>query len=147
MPTENLSLIGRTTEEIRAVVQSAAGLPPYRGSQVAEWLYRRIQPGQNGGFLADFTVMTDLPVAVRTTLQVAFGQPLLTLDRMQTDTRDGTIKALAKLTNGDHPIECVLLPDVKRVSVCLSTQVGCPMACAFCATGTQGLPKQVVNPI
>ena len=47
------------------------------------------------------------------------------------------------MTKGGHPIECVLLPDAKRVSVCLSTQAGCPMACAFCATGTQGLTRNL----
>ena len=70
-------------------------------------------------------------------------RPPLALVQKQEDPRDGTVKALAKLVNGDHPIECVLLPDEKRVSVCLSTQAGCPMACAFCATGTQGLTRNL----
>jgi len=139
------SLIGQTTEEIRALVVEAAGLPAYRGSQVAEWLYRRSLPEQGGGFAADYAAMTDLPQSVRAALtEMGAGMPLI-LTQKQEDPRDGTVKALAKLTKGGHPIECVLLPDEKRVSVCLSTQAGCPMACVFCATGTQGLTRNLTT--
>ena len=137
------SLIGRTTEEIRALVGEAAGLPMYRGSQVAEWLYRRPLPEEGGGFASDFAAMTDLPKDARGALAEKFAGPPLLLTQKQEDPRDGTVKALARLANGGHPIECVLLPDEKRVSVCLSTQAGCPMACAFCATGTQGLTRNL----
>jgi len=136
-------LIGRTTEEIRVVVGEATGLPAYRGSQVAEWLYRRPLPEQGGGFASDFLAMTDLPQNARGALAGRFAGPPLLLTQKQEDPRDGTVKALARLTDGGHPIECVLLPDEKRVSVCLSTQAGCPMACAFCATGTQGLTRNL----
>ena len=137
------SLTGQTTEEIRACVSAATGLPAYRGSQVAEWLYRRPLPEEGGGFALDFAAMTDLPKDARAVLAERFAGPPLVLTQKQEDPRDGTVKALAKLTNGGHPIECVLLPDEKRVSVCLSTQAGCPMACAFCATGTQGLTRNL----
>ncbi len=100
-------------------------------------------PEQGGGFSADFAAMTDLPRDARAALAEQFARSPLLLTQSQTDPRDGTVKALAKLTNGGHPIECVLLPDAKRVSVCLSTQAGCPMACAFCATGTQGLTRNL----
>ena len=138
-------LIGLTTDEIRARLSETEGVPAYRGSQVAEWLYRRLLPEQGGGFQAEFAAMTDLPKETRTTLTEAFAGPPLTLVQRQMDARDGTIKALATLTSGGHPIECVLLPDARRVSVCLSTQAGCPMACAFCATGTQGLTRNLTT--
>ncbi len=143
MLTQN-SLIGLTTAEIRAKL-AELGIPAYRGSQVAEWLYRRMLPETGGGFNAGFAAMTDLPAGVRATLSETFTGPPLRLDRQQSDTRDGTLKALATLTDGGHLIECVLLPDVRRVSVCLSTQAGCPMACAFCATGTQGLTRNLTT--
>lgn len=139
------SLIGLTTEEIRVRLSETLEVPAYRGSQVAEWLYRRILPETGGGFSAGFAAMTDLPARIRTALAESFTGSPLTLTRQQNDTHDGTIKALATLTNGGHPIECVLLPDAKRVSVCLSTQAGCPMACAFCATGTQGLTRNLTT--
>ena len=135
--------MGYTTEEIRAVVNEGTGLPAYRGAQVAEWLYRRIMSELGGGFQADFDTMTDLPKEARVVLAEKFSGSPLTLVQKQEDSRDGTVKALARLNNGDHAIECVLLPDDKRVSVCLSTQAGCPMACAFCATGTQGLTRNL----
>lgn len=134
-------LIGQTTEELRALT-TEAGLPAYRGAQIAEWLYQRISPGMGGGQNASFEAMTNLPKDARARLG---DYPLtpLSLVQQQEDTRDGTIKALARLENGGHPVECVLLPDPRRVSVCLSTQAGCPMACVFCATGTQGLTRNL----
>lgn len=119
------------------------GLPAFRGTQIAEWLYHRLLPGQGGGFNAAFAHMTDLPQAARAALAAAFDCPVLVPGEERTDPRDGTVKILARLAEGNHPIECVLLPDKKRVSVCLSTQAGCPMACAFCATGTQGLTRNL----
>ena len=145
LETKSQTLLGQTTEEIRTRLTEAHGFPAYRGSQVAEWLYRRRLPETGGGFAADFAAMTDLPKDVRQTLMDTYAGPPLRLVQSQTDTRDGTLKALARLTDGEHPIECVLLPDTKRVSVCLSTQAGCPMACAFCATGTQGLTRNLTT--
>jgi 23S rRNA (adenine2503-C2)-methyltransferase len=136
------SLIGMTTSEIAEAVVKV-GLPAYRGKQIAEWLYRRIMPGENGGVEADFLAMTDLPLAARTTLAETFLISPLERTVGQRDTRDGTVKLLTRLKAGRHNIECVLLPDEKRVSSCLSTQAGCPMACAFCATGTQGLSRNL----
>lgn len=136
--------MGKTTDEIRDAV-AAVGLPAYRGTQIADWLYRKALPGAGGGFEANFLAMTDLPQAARRTLAETFSLQPLMLDTTQRDGRDGTVKALARLQNGGHPIECVLLPDAKsgRVACCLSTQAGCPMACAFCATGTQGLTRNL----
>lgn len=136
------SLIGLTTAEIKEQL-SALGLPAYRGAQVADRLYRRIQPGQGGGVDLTFVGMVFLPAPARALLAEQFGPSPLTAGEVHTDTRDGTTKILARLTNGDNPIECVLLPDARRVSVCLSTQVGCPMGCTFCATGTQGLTRNL----
>jgi 23S rRNA (adenine2503-C2)-methyltransferase len=136
------SLIGMTTDEIAAAVETV-GLPAYRGRQIAEWLYRRILPGEHGGIESDVLAMTDLPLAARKTLAETFTLSPLDAAQEQRDPRDGTVKLLARLSDGGHPIECVLLPDEKRVGCCLSTQAGCAMACAFCATGTQGLTRNI----
>ena len=141
----NEGLIGGTTAEIREAVAEATGLPAYRGSQVAKWLYRRMLPEQGGGFAAEFAAMTDLPRTARETLAAQFPTKPLMLSEVHTDQRDGTVKILARLTQGNNPIECVLLPDARRVSVCLSTQAGCPMGCTFCATGTQGLSRNLTT--
>lgn len=137
------SLMGRTTAEIREAISAATGLPTYRGTQIADWLYRKMLPEQGGGFEADFARMTDLPLGARETLAGRFSLSPLTAGEERRDSRDGTTKVLAHTTQGGNPIECVLLPDKERVSVCLSTQAGCPMACAFCATGTQGLTRNL----
>jgi len=137
------SLTGLTTEEISRLLVEEAGTQAYRGKQVAEWLYRRMMPDEGGGFNAKFSAMSDLPAQLRATLEERFPDQPLRLCESHKDSRDGTLKLLARTTVGDHAIECVLMPDEKRVSVCLSTQVGCPMACAFCATGTQGLTRNL----
>jgi len=139
------TLIGLTTDEIKAALSAHAGLPEFRGKQVAEWLYRRMMPEENGGFNADFAAMTDLPLAARPKLTELFGAKPLICDQRHEDKRDGTVKLLARLTHGNYPIECVLLPDAKRVAVCLSTQAGCAMGCTFCATGTQGLTRNLTT--
>lgn len=128
---------------MKSAVSDATGQPGFRGKQVADWLYRRTMPDERGGYNAAFADMTDLPASIREDLAQKYGgQPLLKGERRE-DKRDGTVKLLARLSNGNYPIECVLLPDARRVSVCLSTQAGCPMACAFCATGTQGLTRNL----
>lgn len=137
------TLLGLTTPEIKEAVSAATGGPAFRGAQIADWLYRRLTPEQGGGFLARFAAMTDLPKDLRVLLAESFDENVLTLVHERADPRDETLKVLAKTVNGGHPIESVLLPDRRRVSVCLSTQAGCPMACAFCATGTQGLTRNL----
>ena len=140
--TQN-TLVGMTTEEISGTIATELGAPQFRGRQVAEWLYRRMMPGELGGFEAQFAAMTDLPAGMRVELAERFSDQPLRLCERHEDSRDGTLKLLARTTQGNHPIECVLMPDTNRVSVCLSTQAGCPIACAFCATGTQGLTRNL----
>jgi 23S rRNA (adenine2503-C2)-methyltransferase len=130
-------LAGLTTIGIKDIVTSSTGQPGYRGAQVAEWLYRKPLAR-----IPEFLNMTDLPVSLRTALDEKFSLLALTEATLQEDLHDGTVKVVAALYDGPH-IECVLMPDERRVSVCLSTQAGCPMACAFCATGTQGLARNL----
>ena len=139
-----IQLIGETTEEIKAHLESL-GLPGYRGKQVAEWLYRRALPGQGGGAAADFGAMTDLPLKLRGELTERFALAPMALAQEQRDSSDGTIKIVCETrAAGDGlQIESVLMPDERRVSVCLSSQAGCPMGCTFCATGTQGLARNL----
>jgi 23S rRNA (adenine2503-C2)-methyltransferase len=130
-----------STDRIRDAI-AVLDLPPYRAKQISEWLYRRALPEQGGGANARFATMSDLPAALRERLADSFEIQPLTLRREARDRRDGTIKIVAATHDGLE-IESVLMPDVRRVSVCLSTQAGCPMACSFCATGTQGLARNL----
>jgi 23S rRNA (adenine2503-C2)-methyltransferase len=134
-------LIGQTTEEIKSLFV-AEGLPAYRGKQVAEWVYRKKPSAPSASKSMDFSVMSDLPARMRADLAGKYQISPITIVETAKDTRDGTIKILAALSDGPK-VEAVLMPDDKRVSVCISSQAGCPLACAFCATGTMGLARNL----
>jgi 23S rRNA (adenine2503-C2)-methyltransferase len=125
-------LIGLTTKECEAVAQEA-GQPAYRGRQLAAWLYRR------GALSLD--AMTDLPSAFRARLAETYtvGLPVVA---HRDAAPDATVKYLMKMADGET-VESVYLPYPDRVSVCLSTQVGCPAGCTFCATAQGGLSRNL----
>lgn len=125
-------LIGRTTEELTAISREA-GEPAFRGKQLAAWLYRR--------GAVSFDAMTDLPRAFRGWLEARYevGLPEATHRDVSPDE---TIKYLLRQSDG-LTIESVYLPYEDRVSVCLSTQVGCPAGCTFCATAQGGLARNL----
>ena len=110
------------------------GLPGYRAGQVRKWLF------QKGA--ATFDEMTDLPAELRSTLGDQF-QIWTTRVAQHRKAADGTEKLLLELD--DHQqIECVLLRDDKQhCAICISTQVGCAMGCVFCATGIDGVIRNL----
>lgn len=85
--------------------------------------------------------MTDMSKGLRETLSQAFAFELPQI-RTTKISQDGTIKFLLGLSDGQL-IETVLIPNEDRYTQCLSTQVGCPMACTFCSTGTMGFVRQM----
>lgn len=125
-------LLGLNTEELRALVQKE-GAPAYRGSQLAEWLYRR--------GARTFEEMTNLPEALREALKKRYevGRSRVVTAR---HSRDGTAKLLLEMRDGAR-VETVGLPYAGRFSGCLSTQVGCPVGCVFCATGQGGFVRNL----
>ncbi len=112
---------------------SAHGAPSYRAAQIATWLYRH--------GVRDFAAMKNLPAELRDALVGAFriGWPEVAHVSRSTD---GTRKMLLRLDDG-ATIESVLIPDVERLTLCVSTQVGCAMGCGFCATATLGLGRHL----
>ncbi|MFQ5830339.1 MAG: 23S rRNA (adenine(2503)-C(2))-methyltransferase RlmN [Candidatus Methylomirabilia bacterium] len=109
------------------------GQPRYRGRQLATWLFKK-------GVL-DFERMTDLPKEFRHGLaeQAVIRAPEM-LERIA--SRDGCQKFLLRLADGAL-VQSVLMADADRLTLCLSTQVGCGFACAFCLTGTMGLVRNL----
>ncbi|HEV8472322.1 MAG TPA: 23S rRNA (adenine(2503)-C(2))-methyltransferase RlmN [Methylomirabilota bacterium] len=105
----------------------------YRGRQVATWMYRK------GVF--DLDAMTDLPKDFRAALAGRARIALPELERA-TPSQDGSRKLVFRLEDGGR-VSSVLMPDDGRVTLCLSTQVGCGYACAFCLTGTMGLSRNL----
>ncbi len=117
------------------------GEPRYRGRQIARWLYGR------GAQTVD--EMTDLPQAFRARLRTETRISGLTLLRRQDAPDSAATKFLVALEDpqagaGGQTVECVLMRfDDGRRSACLSTQVGCAMGCAFCATGLSGFSRNL----
>lgn len=107
--------------------------PAYRGGQLARWLFRR-------GAL-EWKQLTDLPHPLRQDLATNYDLRALTL-RERVVSQDGTRKFLFGLRDG-HSIESVLIPMADHTTFCLSSQVGCAMACRFCATAHGGLTRQL----
>lgn len=113
---------------------AAQGWPRYRAAQLLAWIYRR--------GATRFEDMTDLGKRERTVLEAlaTLGAPVL--DECRRDPEDGTEKLLFRLEDGET-VESVLIPDDERLTLCLSTQVGCTLDCTFCLTGTMGLTRNL----
>ena len=111
------------------------GIGPYRADQLAGWLYRR--------GVDDFDAMTDLGRDLRARLDAAWTTRALEVESVQ-QSRDGTRKLLLRARDGER-IESVAIPELGRLTLCLSTQVGCAMACSFCATGALGFRRNLTT--
>ncbi|MEE8311900.1 MAG: hypothetical protein V3R77_06560, partial [Candidatus Binatia bacterium] len=104
------------------------GFEPYRASQVAGWVYNR-PPTELGD-------MSNLPVELRAALDEDFDCSLPRV-AYRSDSADGTIKLLVELCDTEV-IESVIIPREERLTLCISSQVGCAIDCAFCATARLG---------
>jgi 23S rRNA (adenine2503-C2)-methyltransferase len=113
-------------ERLRAAV-SERGEPDYRGRQLCQWLY--------GKLAADFAEMTDLPLQLRESLAADYRLDSAVPILAQFSRTDGTRKYLFDLGDGAH-VESVVMWYEKRTTLCISTQVGCPLDCTFCETAT-----------
>jgi 23S rRNA (adenine2503-C2)-methyltransferase len=112
---------------------AAAGEPAYRAAQVVRHLWEKPAP--------DFAHMTALPLELRTALAERFTIPRLELVARQTSS-DGTEKFLFRLPEGQE-IETVAIPEGGRLTLCISSQAGCALQCAFCATGRMGFQRNL----
>ena len=126
------NLLEMTPDEIVALVEGL-GEPAYRGRQVAKWVYVK--------GIADFAAMTDLPRDLRERLaSVAVVAPPEIVGRHV--SRDGSVKLELGLADGRR-VQSVVMPDGDRLTLCVSTQVGCGFGCGFCLTGTMGLERNL----
>jgi len=112
---------------------AARGEAPYRLTQLVPRLWQR--PVRRWGDA------TDVPLALREALDAEWPLPALVLETRQ-QSSDGTAKSLWRLPDGEA-IEAVLIPEGARRTLCISSQAGCPLRCAFCATGTMGLKRNL----
>ena len=111
----------------------ARGEPAYRGRQVVRRLWHTP--------VATFDEMTELPKEFRSALDEAFALPRLDIASRQ-KSLDGTEKFLFRLHDGQH-IETVTIPEGDRLTFCVSSQAGCALRCAFCATGLMGFARNL----
>lgn len=108
--------------------------PPFRSRQVYRWLARGA---------ASFDEMTNIPLSDRERLKSLFPRIASSESEAEFDDTDGSLKLQIRLEDG-AAVECVLLEDIEgRKTACLSSQVGCPMGCAFCRTGSLGFLRDL----
>ena len=134
-------LIGLTLNQLRNVV-AELGMPRFAAGQIARWLYQKR--------VTDIESMTDLSKTARQRLAEHY-----TVGREEPKaaarSKDGTVKYLFEGVGG-RDVEAVYIPDRDRATLCVSSQAGCKMNCAFCMTGRQGFhgnltTAQIINQI
>ncbi|MCG8363995.1 MAG: 23S rRNA (adenine(2503)-C(2))-methyltransferase RlmN [Pseudanabaenales cyanobacterium] len=124
-------LLGASLEALTAWAQQHSQ-PAYRGKQLHQWIY------QKGA--RSLTEISVLPKQWRQAVaHIPIGRSAL---HYRSEAPDGAVKFLLKLTD-NQVIETVGIPTAKRLTVCVSSQVGCPMACNFCATGKGGFIRNL----
>ncbi len=129
------ALLGRSSAELVDWVVSQ-GQPAFRGRQLHDWLY-----GKGARSLETITV---LPKAWRASL-LENGVTVGRLRELQRSVSSDETTKLLLATEDNETIETVGIPTEQRLTVCVSTQVGCPMACRFCATGKGGLQRSLAT--
>src|SRR5574344_2714112 len=119
------------TDRFKFILQ--IGEKKFRASQIEEWLWKK--------GVRSFDEMTNLSVSLRQTLQTHF---TFKQTRIGNDVQsaDKTMKFIFRL-HDDRMVEGVLIPSGDRVTACVSSQVGCPLRCTFCATGTMGFVRNL----
>jgi len=109
------------------------GEPAYRARQIVHHLWQKP--------VDSFEEITTLPTELRQALSVAFSMPRIALEASQKSS-DGTQKFLFRLADG-QAIETVAIPEGRRLTLCISSQAGCALQCAFCATGAMGFARNL----
>jgi len=131
---EKLNLIGMSQGELETFF-AESGEKPFRARQVLQWMHQR--------GVTDFDLMTDLSKNLRNNLQsiARVEVPATVSERL---SNDGTVKWLFASGSG-QAVETVFIPEAGRGTLCISSQVGCALDCAFCATGAQGFNRNLTS--
>lgn len=111
----------------------ALGQPKFRAKQLSEWLLKKNS--------RSYDEMTNIPKALKEELSSRYAL-FSPIEAARQTSADGSRKYLLELADGVS-VECVGMPSGSRLSVCVSTQAGCGMGCAFCATGAAGLARSL----
>ena len=115
---------------------AGAGFPRFRAAQIRQWLFEKLVIAPEA--------MLNLPKTLRSALDESFFAPSMTVEQT-VPAGDGVTKLLLRLHDGEH-IEMAVIPaEDGRVTFCLSTQVGCPVGCRFCASGKNGFRRNLLR--
>ena len=132
MAEQKIDLKSMTLPEIEAFLASL-GEPKFRAKQIFVWMHRGVE---------HFDEMTNLPKALRSKLAEQCTLTALKVERKQVSKLDGTIKYLWKLED-DNCVETVLMRYKHGNTICVSSEIGCAMGCAFCASTIGGLVRRL----
>ncbi len=127
-------LLSRSLHELCASL-AEMGEPAYRASQIMQWVFER--------GAGSFDAMTNLSKALRSALDERFTLYTSEIIR-RAASEDGTVKLLLRWPDGETS-ECVMLPAEQHITACVSSQVGCPVGCRFCASGLDGLKRNLTT--
>jgi len=130
---DRIELLGMNMDELKQFAVDVLEEKPFRGKQLFKWIYGKRE--------TDFDVMTDMSKVVRAKLKRVAKIGRLNPSEVH-HSADGTIKFLWELRDG-LKVESVLIPEVRRLTLCISTQVGCAMGCDFCVTAKGGFTRNL----
>jgi 23S rRNA (adenine2503-C2)-methyltransferase len=125
-------LFGKTLNELKEVVNNL-GLPKFAADQIADWLYAK--------GVGSIEEMSNLSKKARSLLSEQYDPGIRLPQKVQVSS-DGTKKYLFETDSGKF-IETAMIPEDDRITVCVSSQIGCKMGCLFCMTGKQGFQGQL----
>jgi 23S rRNA (adenine2503-C2)-methyltransferase len=131
--TAKTNLLGLDREGLERYFAETLGEKRFRAQQVMKWIYHR--------HVTDFAEMTDLGKELRGKLE-QHAEVVPPKVMFEKPSADGTYKWLLGM-DGGNAIEAVFIPDKGRGTLCVSSQVGCGLACTFCSTGTQGFNRNL----
>ncbi len=127
-----MDILSLTSDEMREVFKENS-MQAYRAAQVYEWLHKHL--------VSDYDEMTNLPKDMRESLKELFPVPVFSIERKAVSI-DGTAKYLFALPDGDY-VESVVMKYKYGYTICVSSQVGCKMGCAFCASALGGFKRSL----
>ncbi len=130
---EKINLLGLERDDIRQWMVDL-GEKPFRAHQIADWIYKKD--------CRDFSSMTNIQKDLREKLDRVACIDYPEILQIQESSSDGTRKYLIGLMDGES-VECVLMQDEERNTICISSQVGCPLRCDFCLTGQAGFVRNL----
>ncbi|MFH1196752.1 MAG: 23S rRNA (adenine(2503)-C(2))-methyltransferase RlmN [bacterium] len=132
---QKYNLKGLTVDELGEYFESI-GEPRFRGKQIFNWVYNHLED--------DFEKMMNLSKPLREKLSGVCTLDTLKKIAVEDSPSSGTKKYLFS-TFDNHNIEAVVIPEKERITLCISTQVGCPLDCKFCATGVMGYKRNLTS--